>query len=262
MNRQVPKRYCLIGDGKVARHMAHYFDLLGISHSRWFRSNKRTPLQKIKQLFSTENTSLKQALAGCDHVLLLISDDQIEPFIEQTPELAGFDLIHFSGALQTSLAKACHPLTTFNHGQYELANYQNIPFVHATDFDFNNTFPQLINPHHGMDPAQAARYHAYCVMAGNFSQMMWRALGREMVALGLPEQVLHPFISQNSQNFIAAPDAAATGPFVRGDLKTIAKHLDALQDSEFAPIYQAYLDWQQSTSSHNAQRNDNPKVAS
>ncbi|WP_154223947.1 DUF2520 domain-containing protein [Marinicella rhabdoformis] len=243
VNRQVPKRYCLIGDGKVARHMAHYFDLLDINYSRWFRSSKRSVLHQFKEFFQSENKALNKAIKNCDHVLLLISDDQIESFIQENPSLKDHDLIHFSGALNTPLAKSCHPLMTFNTTNYDLQTYQNIPFVHQPELDFSEVFPALSNSHYELDSRFQSHYHAYCVMAGNFSQMMWRALDQEMESLGLPDDVLHAYIAQNTINYIQSPESAATGPFQRGDVQTIDKHLKALQAGELKSIYQAYLDW-------------------
>ena len=265
MNRQVPKRYCIIGDGKVARHMAHYFDLLGVNYSHWFRSNKRSPLQKIKQLFQTEDVALKQALHGCNHVLLLVSDDQIESFIQANTILKDHDLIHFSGALNTPLAKSCHPLMTFNSASYDLATYQSIPFIHHPDLDFESVFPALDNAHHKLDSNVQSQYHAYCVMAGNFSQMMWRALSQEMKALGLPDDILHAYLQQNTCNYIPSPVAAATGPFQRGDVKTTDKHLKALPSGELKNIYLAYINWATSMVQNPEEitaHNTNEKVAS
>lgn len=265
MNRQVPKRYCIIGDGKVARHMAHYFDLLGINYSRWFRSSKRSPLHKFKQLFQAEDVALTQALLGCDHVLLLISDDQIESFIQANTILESHDLIHFSGALNTPLAKSCHPLMTFNSLSYDLKTYQSIPFVHQPDLDFESVFPALNNPRHKLDSNVQSQYHAYCVMAGNFSQIMWRALSHEMKALGLPADVLHAYLAQNTLNYTQSPDTAATGPFQRGDVRTIDKHLKALPNGELKNIYLAYVNWATSMVQNPEEitaHNTNEKVAS
>lgn len=244
MNRQVPERYCLIGNGRLARHMAHYFDLLGISHTRWYRGIKPSLLTRFKHRFLNAQSTLSQAIEGCDHVLLLISDDAIEPFIEQHPELKSHSVIHCSGALQTPLAVSCHPLMTFGETLYELKTYKNIPFVCQQGLDFPASFPQLPNPHHILSTENKASYHAYCVMAGNFPQMMWHALSKAMTEMGLPEVVMHGFIKQAALNFTAQPDQALTGPFVRGDWQVIDKHLAALAGSEMGALYQAFTEWQ------------------
>mgnify|MGYP000698805690 CR=1 FL=1 len=117
-------------------------------------------------------------------------------------------------------------------------------FIHQPDLVFESVFPALDNAHHKLDSNVQSKYHAYCVMAGNFSQMMWRALSQEMKALGLPDDILHAYLAQNTLNYIQSPETAATGPLQRGDIKTIDKHMNALPEGDMKNIYKAYLDWQ------------------
>jgi hypothetical protein len=102
-----------VGDGKVARHFRHYFDLLGISYNQWQRT------QSIKQL--------QQAVAQSDVVLILISDDAIDAFIHKNSFLQDKTLVHFSGTLTIDNAFGCHPLMTFGQDLYNLESYQAPP---------------------------------------------------------------------------------------------------------------------------------------
>ncbi len=244
MNRQVPERYCLIGNGRLARHMAHYFDLMGIRYKRWYRGIKPSLLQRFKHRFLDAQSSLSQAISGCDHILLLISDDAIEPFIEQNPELRKHALIHCSGALQTPLAQSCHPLMTFGQDLYDAKTYQSVTFVCQQGLDFGVVFPQLPNRSETLKTQDKAAYHAFCVMAGNFPQMMWHAIAQQMQAMGLPKDVMHPYIMQAASNFIQNPDQALTGPFVRGDWQVIEKHIKSLEGTDLGNLYQAFTAWQ------------------
>ena len=228
MNRQVPKKYTIVGDGKVARHFMHYFNLVGISYNQWQRK------QSTKQL--------QQAVAHSDVVLILISDDAIENFIHQHPFLNDKTLVHFSGVLTVDNASGCHPLMTFTQELYDLDSYQSIPFVCDEAVDFKALFPQLSNESFSIAKENKAYYHAMCVMAGNFTQILMRETTKQLNSeLQFPKDILFPYLMQNSKNFIANPEKSATGPLERGDFSTINKHLQVLQDDALEGIYKSFL---------------------
>ena len=260
MNRQVPEKIAIIGDGKVARHMIRYFELVGQSHIQWFRQQrsgvstkpvrKQSKLARLKNkltdMFTPKNTAaLADSLAGVSKVLLLISDDQIEPFIKAHPILKTKTCIHFSGSLNSELAIACHPLMTFGVDYYELTQYQAIPFVVDEGADFTKLFPLLKNPVYPIKAEHKVKYHAMCVMAGNFTQMLWQHIATEMKLMNLPAELMSPYLLQNTINYINNPQCSQTGPFVRGDVITIAKHQDALKTHALGDIYQAFYDLHQ-----------------
>ena len=231
MNRQVPKKYTIVGDGKVARHMMCYFDLIGIAFNQWQRQ------QSLKQL--------QQCVAQSDVVLLLISDDAIEQFIHQHLFLQDKTLVHFSGTLIFDKAFGCHPLMTFGQDLYDLATYQSIPFVCDEGVDFLQLFPQLGNQFFSIAAKDKAFYHAMCVMAGNFSQMLMREAAKQLnERLEMPADILFPYLLQNTKNFIANPEHSATGPLQRGDFATINKHLQVLERNPLGNIYKSFLKFQ------------------
>ncbi|MFC3193179.1 DUF2520 domain-containing protein [Marinicella sediminis] len=255
MNRQVPETIAIIGNGKVARHLVRYCDLVGQPHVQWFRHahpEARAFGQKpasrlarfrnsLRKLFSTTAVKdLATTVAAVKTVLILLPDDQIESFITRNPVLQHKNCIHFSGSLQTSLASGCHPLMTFGGQPYDLDQYQKIPFVIDLDVDFQQLFPLFNNPTHVIDAEHKVLYHALCVMAGNFSQTLWRLVGQELAGMNLPADLMSSYLKQNTQNFINHPETAATGPFVRGDLQTIDKHIQALTGHPLGEVYQAF----------------------
>ncbi|MCF6264080.1 MAG: DUF2520 domain-containing protein [Xanthomonadales bacterium] len=229
--------YCIIGGGRLARHFSHYFRLLGIPHSQW----RRTPADKP----CADKVRLKQATADASHVLLLINDQAIAKFVSGNDFLAGKILIHCSGAHSYASIAGVHPLMTFGEELYDLATYEAIPMVCEAssheEFQFQHLFPQLNNPVHIIPPEQKALYHAYCVCAGNFSQLLWQMSAEEMQArLGLPVEVLEPYLQKNLENFFSQGSTALTGPLARGDQKTINANLAALKNQPLAAIYQQF----------------------
>ncbi len=254
MTRQVPEQkgvqpIAILGNGKVARHMAHYFELIGQPYTQWSRNPSESNTSKLarfkrilKRTTQTKQQDLAESIGAVERVLLLIPDDQIESFITNNPILADKTCIHFSGSLNTPLAVGCHPLMTFGQSLYDLDTYQKIPFVIDEGVVFDSLFPLFKNTVHSISSDHKAIYHAYCVMAGNFSQMLWKAISAELPSIDLPSDIMTQYLYQNTQNFIKNPDLSATGPLVRGDILTVQKHQKALQNLPLGDIYQAFVD--------------------
>ena len=260
MNRQVPntqkiKPIGIVGNGKMARHMIRYFELVNQPYVHWFRqtetalnnSGKQSRLARFKQLIqpqssSAKPTSLESMTTNVDVLLILIPDDQIEKFITSNPCLANKTCVHFSGSLTSQLAIGCHPLMTFGDELYGLDQYQSVAFVVDEGVEFSKIFPRFNNSVHVISSVHKAMYHAFCVMAGNFSQLMWKVIGEEMPKMGLPADVMSAYLLQNTQNFIKDPQKSVTGPLQRGDFATIAKHQQALAGHPMAQLYQAFIE--------------------
>ena len=230
--RQVPpsgtRPVGLIGGGRLARHLHHYFDLLNLPVRRWVRASGCNPVD---------------AMAPCSTVMVLISDAAIEPFIAAWPALATHRLVHCSGSLITPAAECVHPLMTFGPDLYDLPEYQTIPFVlDAGRTPLADLLPGLPNPSFTIDAADRPSYHAHCVMAGNFTTLLWRKLFDLFEhRLGIPADAAHPFLARTVQNLMTDPGRALTGPLARGDAATIAANLAALEGDPFAEIYSAFV---------------------
>jgi 2-dehydropantoate 2-reductase len=226
--RQVPC-YLLIGQGKVARHFHHYFNLLQLSHQNWHRHESLSKLNR--------------ALQSASHVLLLIKDDVIESFITQYCTKTCAILIHFSGSLTTEKAFGAHPLMTFNASLYDLAHYQSIPFIIDHDApSFENLLPGLSNPHVRLEKSLKAKYHALCVLSGNFSCLLWQKFFTALQdELHIPPSFAHPYLMQQMQNLLQNSQDAFTGPLARNDHETINKNLAALASDPFQEIYKSFL---------------------
>ena len=231
MQRQVPSTYLLIGDGRLAKHLAHYFVARGLACEQWCRRHHK-------------QSALAAMARKADYILLLISDDSIDKFIRQHSFLQEKPLIHCSGALNSSYSQACHPLMTFGAELYPLSLYPTIPFVCDEGFDFECVFPQLNNPHFKLPQSKKVMYHAMAVMAANFPQFIWQhVLQGWQDTLHLPQKILQPLIRQSLLNSFQSPDDAPTGPFVRNDQQTIHNHKQVLANTELAELYRCFDYW-------------------
>lgn len=221
--------YTIIGNGRVAQHIVHYFTALRLSFNHWHRSL---------------TISLAEYLHYSSHVLLLINDQQIEPFISEHHKLLqNHHVVHFSGAHMSAFAYTAHPLMTFNSQLYTLEEYQRIPFVLEKEgLSFSELLPGLPNPHAYISRSQKPYYHALCVLANNFSTLLWQKLFTEFnERLDLSSEIAVPFLQRTFQNLQQDPQTALTGPLVRNDHKTIQQNLDALTDDKFFEVYRAFV---------------------
>lgn len=223
----------LIGDGRLARHLARYFAQLGMGHAAWSRrmhDEGRCP-------------DLATLVRLQTHVLLAISDSAIEPFISAHPELEPTVRIHFSGGLATPLAIGAHPLFSFANALYERELYERIPFVIDEGAPpLSVLIPGLPNPSFFIRPEQRARYHALCVLAGNFTTLLWRKLFFELDReYGIPREQALPYLESVARG-LAETDTPLSGPLSRGDTATIARNLESLKGDPFEPVYRAFVE--------------------
>jgi 2-dehydropantoate 2-reductase len=226
--RQVP-HYLLIGNGRLARHLDRYLTLLDIPHDGWHRQR---PL-----------SALDVPLKNATHILLAIKDDAIEDFSRQYLRQTGAIKIQFSGARVTKEAIGAHPLMTFGHDLYSLEKYRAIPFVVDEGAPaFETLLPGLSNPHVFLAPALKPKYHALCVMAGNFSCLLWQKLFDTLAAeMNIPPETAKLYLRQQTENLLNNYKTALTGPLVRGDAKTLEKNVRALEGDAFENVYQSFI---------------------
>lgn len=246
---RVPKAqlpdYLIIGNGRVARHFLHYFSLLGLETAHWYRG---LPLED---------------LGDARHILVLIRDDAIEDFIRTRLTAKHGTKIHFSGSLVTELAIGAHPLTTFGQGLYAREKYEEIFFILDDDApDFTQLLPGLPNPHARLAAGDKAAYHAHCVMAANYSCLLWQKLFDAFESdFGLPPEAGFPLLKQQTENLVTDRRNALTGPLARGDNATIARNISALAGDDYQKIYQVFVETYQNQNQGAAAQNRKEKAS-
>lgn len=226
--------YLIIGNGRMATHLCHYFRLLDIPHQHWHR-----------QLPDAE---LTESLSLATHCIVAIKDTAISQFVENHYDNTK-TYIHCSGAIIAENAFTAHPLQTFSTTLYSLEDYRRIPFIiEAEGPDFTELLPNLPNPHYRITREQKPFYHALCVMANNFTTLLWQKVFREFEAtLQIEPQALVPLLEQTLHNIKHQPASALTGPLARGDTATLNRNLEALRGDNYRDIYQAFIN---STKTH------------
>ncbi|HLB43222.1 MAG TPA: DUF2520 domain-containing protein [Gammaproteobacteria bacterium] len=226
--RQVP-HYLLIGNGCVAKHFQHYFSFLQLSFTTWHRQQSLI--------------ELTQHINRATHILLLISDAAIDDFFVQYIFSSNKICIHFSGSLVSRYVYGTHPLMTFSTKLYQPELYQSIPFIiDHNALEFEDLLPGISNQHVRLHTSLKAKYHALCVLSGNFSCVLWKKLFDGLTnEFNISHSLAYPYLLQQMKNLIDDPSSAMTGPLVRGDLQTIKNNLTALQADPFYSVYKSFV---------------------
>lgn len=228
MNRQVPRDHLIIGNGRLAAHLRNYFSLEHLPFLSWQRDSQ-TP-EELQQLLK------KKPLC-----LLAISDRNIESFITEN-NLPPDSTIHFSGSLCTQKAMQFHPLMTFSKDLYTLDTYRSIPFVSTSDQQWSDYLPGMTNKTYQISAEQTDLYHAFCVLSGNGTILLWQKIIDSFEKdLNLPQTVLKPYLKQTMENLLSSEKDSLTGPWVRNDKTTIHKNINALTTTNYNDLYKSFL---------------------
>jgi 2-dehydropantoate 2-reductase len=225
------RTYLIIGSGKAARHLTQYFSLLKPTHPHltclsWNRTQTESQLQEL--------------LPKATHVIVAIRDSAIESFIQENLKNFVGVVVHLSGALEISGAVSAHPLMTFGPDHYDLKTYQKIPFILTKPHSISDVLPDFQNPSFHISKTEKPLYHALCVVAGNFSTLLWVEAQKQLQCLGLPKEILFPYLEQTLKNFERFGADSLTGPIARNDQGTIDKNIQALSACRLQEVYQAF----------------------
>lgn len=196
-------------------------------------------------------------------ILLAVPDDAIA---ETARHLAQFPadwrrivVLHTSGARSSgtlSVLRDCgaavgsiHPLMTFpKHAE---VTPEGLVFALEGDVRAVRMAKQLVRHWQGrpliLDAAQKAAWHLAATLACPLSVVPYTAAlevlrqsGLNPSALRTGQRGLLRLLQQTAENLGAGPEAAWTGPFARGDVRTIRAHLAALEGSpELTEYYRA-----------------------
>ena len=224
----------IVGRGRVATQLIHFFESRNLPFSNWCRSSENFQGQNHEELLSLFSKATR--------VLLPVSDKSISEFIDQhEAQLAGKLLVHFSAAHKDQRALGFHPLGSFTLDQK--VDFSKVYFqgIHHESL-FREALPMFSNPYTQLSESDMQLYHALCVYGGNFSAILWKNFFEKMQYMGVPREALNSYVQNITNNVLANPEKAVTGPLVRGDQATIEKNLKALEhEPKLHAIYESFV---------------------
>lgn len=254
------KSLSFIGLGRVGFGLASRLLAAGWGLEALFnRSRKPLPVPLAHYVLETD---LSQFPKTASRILICVPDDAIELLAHLLAETrsnwTGALIAHTSG-LKTSDALAAlkskgaevlsfHPLQTFS-SHTQAPHLKEVRFALEGDAAARAWGEAMVLSLGGvpftLDQTAKARYHLAASMASNFFVTLIALVQEIGVSMGLSKEettfLIEPLVSKTWENLKDQPaEMALTGPIVRGDVGTIAEHIQAIETylPHFKAVYQ------------------------
>ena len=233
--------YCIIGDGRLSRHLQFWLSHLGCdiktaSRRLWRDGSWLEYLQK-----QTEKS---------DVILLAVSDTAVGELAKNLRNFTSKPLVSFAGARTYTNVSTWHPLGAFSHQLFDLKQYDSIAFIGtSSSLPFSELFPALTNSSFVIEESQLKLYHASCVLASNFTTILWGELANIFKKdLQIQPSLAAGLLSSTAENILCGlksndPSRFLTGPLARGDLQTVSNNLEALSGKGSQKLYQSFVEF-------------------
>lgn len=258
----------IIGAGNLAWHLVNVFEELNVRVAEVY-ARKRKRAESITGYLYDVNlkTDLDFSDSPSKLFVLAVSDDAIEIVATQIILPDNSILVHTSGGKSMNILNFAkfqnpslnigvfYPLMTFSKGIR--VDFKQVPLcIEAENQASLNLLMKLAmsisNKVDEIDSEQRAILHVAAVFSCNFTNHMW-ALGKEIADdASLNFEMLKPLISETFKKAMKAehPAKVQTGPAVRDDFSTIAKHRNIIkEDEELLRVYDSLTksiqDWYQ-----------------
>lgn len=234
----------IIGFGNVAQHLIKNMLLQNDIKIQniLVRQLQENNLELNNNLFVTNINDLKPA----DITIISVSDNAIEELSNNIPYQDQL-VVHTSGTTALTLLNnknrkgVFYPLQTFS--KTKSLDFTKVPLcLEATDKQDLDTLKWLANllskAVYEVNSEQRKSLHVAAVFVSNFVNHMY-TIGNDICKQNnVPFDVLKPLIQETADkiNYLNPKDAQ-TGPAVRFDTKTIAKHEAFLQNNTYKTLY-------------------------
>ncbi len=232
-----------IGAGRLAHQLMPALEEAGCHIVQVYN---RTPgdakslSEKLKS--SSYTSSVTDIVRDADIYFFTVSDDAIKSVSvlvdERIPEQA--IVVHCSGSMGLDVLPfkrkaGFYPLQSFSNNHE--VSWQWIPVIITTNDDaiwttLDDIAGKMSSSVFRMTDEQKAILHVSAVFANNFSNHMLTLAEMICKQHQLPFEILKPLILETfSKAIVSGPKVSQTGPAVRGDQKTIDKHLELIKDN-------------------------------
>ena len=246
------ERVFIIGPGHVGRGLFRAFRASGVEvvglHG------------KRPSGVATSSGNIPRDAAKANVVIVSVRDPQLDEAIEEVATAAGDGriargsvVLHTSAIAEPGGLRALseagfpggtfHPLVPFSDPETSAELLRKAWIGIDGDNAAKNASRRLAG-HLGartleIPPGKKPAYHAAAVISSNFPVVLASVAGHLLHDIGIPDasayQAVESLMAGALSNMKQAlPDDALTGPVVRGDAETVAKHLRALQGHDSA----------------------------
>jgi predicted short-subunit dehydrogenase-like oxidoreductase (DUF2520 family) len=195
--------------------------------------------QLAVELNAQQYDEIEAIVPNADAYIVAISDDAIMGFAARI-KLPGKLVVHTSGSVSTEVLKnmsdnygVLYPLQSLRK---QASHQPVIPFLIDGSNDYTkqqlHSLAASISPmvEEANDEARL-KLHLAAVIASNFTNHLYSLAEDFCLRQHVPFKILVPLIMEvagRAENY--SPTAMQTGPAARGDMQTIKKHLQLLED--------------------------------
>ncbi len=247
------QKIVLIGAGNMGYHLGQQLFKCKTGLCQIYsRTKKKAKLLSQKTAATPFVTDLNDIRGDADLYIVAIKDDAISEVAEGLKALgkAGKLIVHTSGVTPTSVFQpwfsrygALYPFQSFSINR--ALNFSDIPICYHAN---NKSDSQLLKSlgialnckTYPINDKERSILHVNGVFVNNFTnylyQISWDITKEEGIAFDL----LRPLILETAQKIMDhQPEDMQTGPAIRGDQKSMQRHLDYLESwPEFKKVYE------------------------
>ncbi len=247
-----------LGAGKVGFTLGKVFSDAGLPVTGYFSRHRESADEAAEFTHTKSYPSVSALLAESDTILFTVPDDALADVYRTVSahDLTGKQLIHCSGAKTASSvftgesipysAGSLHPLFPISD---RYLSYRELPgafFCLEGDEIFCRQWDKILQDlgcHAFTVPEEKkTQYHAACSMASNLVCGLIRGSFDLLTGCGLTEeeakQAVWPLAKTNLEHcFREGPTDALTGPVERGDVETVAAHINTIPDPTDNLVY-------------------------
>ena len=259
-NKKIKKdSIAILGLGKVGTAVGYLLNKAGYHISAVAGRSKSSLQQRAEYTGGMIYTSFAEASLQADCILLTTADDAIATVCETITKAGGVrpgqKVIHMSGAGDLDLLQAAkragahvgciHPLQSFADVEGAINSIPGSTFAITVQEDIRDWSVAFVHDIGGLpfflSEDDKPLYHVAACMASGYLTTLIHTVEEIYCSLGLSrDAAIHAFwpLVRGTLKNIETKGAVSslTGPFARGDITTIRKHIRALSDKP------AYLD--------------------
>jgi predicted short-subunit dehydrogenase-like oxidoreductase (DUF2520 family) len=234
----------VIGFGNVGRHLCEAFQKAkGVSLVQIYN---RSEIVLPDSLQSVDVTHSISELSLADVYLIALPDDIISEVSNKLPK--GDNLVaHTSGGVSIDKLNpqehrgVFYPLQTFSINR--VVDFKSIPVCieanRKSDLELLRKLGECISEKVvEITSEERSRLHLSAVFVNNFVNHLYHISESILDKADMDFDLLKPLIRETVMKIETMPASEAqTGPALRGDIKTLQKHLHLLKDSPYKEIY-------------------------
>lgn len=236
----------IIGSGNIAEHLLRAFSKSSICKVIQIFSRNISTGEELNSKFDVEVTNSFNKLKKADLYLISVSDSAIHE-VSKSLIFKNRLVAHTSGATginsidDNNRQAVFYPLQSFTKGK--LINFSEIPIcIETKNNDDCDTLMEIANSVSNtvskVSSEQRQYLHASAVFVNNFTNHLFH-IGKEIADHhNVNFDLLKPLIKETVDKLdYKSPKEAQTGPAIRGDKKTMEKHLKLIPDETHKEIY-------------------------